>query len=82
MWPPISISISIGSSHERRRAVPRRELVPPRGTARRAKGAVMTPPVDISAGTRLLALAAMRCTPGAPRLSHDELREHLSTLAG
>jgi 4a-hydroxytetrahydrobiopterin dehydratase len=30
----------------------------------------------------LLALAAMRCRVGAPRLSADELREHLGTLAG
>jgi 4a-hydroxytetrahydrobiopterin dehydratase len=32
--------------------------------------------------TRLLALAAMRCHPGAPRLSPDELQEHLSILSG
>jgi 4a-hydroxytetrahydrobiopterin dehydratase len=32
--------------------------------------------------TRLLALAAMRCRPGAPRLAPDELSEQLSILAG
>ena len=37
-----------------------------------------TPPLS----TRLLALAAMRCHPGAPRLSPDELQEHLSILSG
>jgi 4a-hydroxytetrahydrobiopterin dehydratase len=30
--------------------------------------------------TRLLALAAMRCRAGAPRLAEDELRAHLATL--
>jgi len=39
-------------------------------------------PASIGGGTRLLALAAMRCRPGAPRLGHDELNEHLATLAG
>jgi len=34
------------------------------------------------AGTRLPALAAMRCRPGAPRLGLDEINEHLATLAG
>jgi 4a-hydroxytetrahydrobiopterin dehydratase len=42
----------------------------------------MNASASISIGTRLLALAAMRCRPGAPRLAHDELDEHLSTLAG
>jgi 4a-hydroxytetrahydrobiopterin dehydratase len=35
-----------------------------------------------SAGARLLALAAMRCRPGAPRLGGDEINAHLSALAG
>ena len=39
-----------------------------------------TPPVVTD--TRLLALAAMRCRPGAPRLSDEELHAHLSVLAG
>ncbi len=38
----------------------------------------MSPSTD----TRLLALAAMRCRPGAPRLTDDELRTHLAVLAG
>ncbi|MCC7325409.1 MAG: 4a-hydroxytetrahydrobiopterin dehydratase [Burkholderiales bacterium] len=33
-------------------------------------------------GTRLLALASMRCRPGAPRLGTDELAAHLKTLPG
>lgn len=33
-------------------------------------------------GTRLLALASMRCRRGAPRLSADELAAHLVTLSG
>lgn len=33
-------------------------------------------------GTRLLALASMRCRRGAPRLSADELAAHLVTLVG
>lgn len=32
--------------------------------------------------TRVLALAAMRCRGGAPRLTGEELRAHLTTLAG
>lgn len=32
--------------------------------------------------TKLLALAAMRCRAGAPRLDAEELGEHLNTLAG
>ncbi len=32
--------------------------------------------------TRLLALAAMRCRPGAPRLAADELAAHAATLPG
>jgi len=35
-----------------------------------------------SADTRLLALAAMRCRAGAPRLTDEELRAHLATLPG
>ena len=42
----------------------------------------MTAPTPIRRNTKLLALAAMRCRAGAPRLSHDELREHMSVLAG
>lgn len=33
-------------------------------------------------GTALLALAAMRCRPDAPRLGADELAAHAATLAG
>ncbi len=32
--------------------------------------------------TQLLALAAMACRPGAPRLNADELAAHLQTLDG
>jgi 4a-hydroxytetrahydrobiopterin dehydratase len=32
--------------------------------------------------TALLALAAMACRPGAPRLAADELAAHLATLTG
>jgi 4a-hydroxytetrahydrobiopterin dehydratase len=39
-------------------------------------------PASLRTGTRLLALAAMRCRPGAPRLGQDEIDEHLATLAG
>jgi 4a-hydroxytetrahydrobiopterin dehydratase len=39
-------------------------------------------PAVLSASTRLLALAAMRCHPGAPRLGHVEVTEHLTTLEG
>ena len=42
-----------------------------------AQGVTATP-----ASAKLLALAAMRCRPGAPRLSDEELREQLGTLAG
>ena len=42
----------------------------------------MTTPPSLGADTRLLALAAMRCHRGAPRLTDEELRAHLSTLAG
>ena len=42
----------------------------------------MTGSASSPLGTRLLALAAMRCHPGAPRLAPDELQAHLSTLPG
>ena len=42
----------------------------------------MTAPTPIRRNTKLLALAAMRCRPGAPRLTLEELREHLSVLHG
>ena len=42
----------------------------------------MNAPASIGVGTRLLALAAMRCRPGAPRLGHDEINEHLAALGG
>jgi 4a-hydroxytetrahydrobiopterin dehydratase len=42
----------------------------------------MSGPAEISVDTRLLALAAMRCRPGAPRLSHDEIAAHLTALPG
>ncbi|MFO1323853.1 MAG: 4a-hydroxytetrahydrobiopterin dehydratase [Burkholderiales bacterium] len=32
--------------------------------------------------SRTLALAAMRCRPGAPRLSADDLAAHVATLPG
>ncbi len=32
--------------------------------------------------THTLALAAMRCRPGAPRLAHDELAAHVANLPG
>ena len=32
--------------------------------------------------TRLLALASMRCRPGAPRLGADDLAAHVATLRG
>ena len=32
--------------------------------------------------TSTLALAAMQCRPGAPRLGHDELAAHLANLPG
>lgn len=38
--------------------------------------------LPLSTDTRQLALAAMRCRPGAPRLSDEELRAHLTTLPG
>jgi 4a-hydroxytetrahydrobiopterin dehydratase len=46
------------------------------------EGTPMSGTDPIGTDTRLLALAAMRCRPGAPRLTVDELRAHLSTLAG
>ena len=42
----------------------------------------MATPPSLGADTRLLALAAMRCHRGAPRLTDEELRAHLFTLAG
>jgi 4a-hydroxytetrahydrobiopterin dehydratase len=42
----------------------------------------MTTPVPASRNTRLLALAGMRCRPGAPRLSESELNTHLAVLPG
>jgi 4a-hydroxytetrahydrobiopterin dehydratase len=47
---------------------------------RAVRGAAMTAPSPAGADTRLLALAAMRCRAGAPRLAEDELRAHLATL--
>lgn len=38
------------------------------------------PRTDLSTST--LALAAMRCRPGAPRLGHDELAAHVGNLPG
>lgn len=35
---------------------------------------------DVRPDTRLLALAAMRCRPGAPRLGAEELAAHLAAL--
>ncbi len=37
---------------------------------------------DVRPDTKLLALASMRCRPGAPRLNADELAAHLETLPG
>jgi 4a-hydroxytetrahydrobiopterin dehydratase len=42
----------------------------------------MTATSPVSTDARLLALAAMRCRPGAPRLTDEELRAHLSILPG
>jgi 4a-hydroxytetrahydrobiopterin dehydratase len=42
----------------------------------------MTPTLPVGTDTRLLALAAMHCRPGAPRLAAEELSAHLSALAG
>jgi len=42
----------------------------------------MSAPSAPPADTRLLALASMRCHAGAPRLTDEELRAHLATLAG
>jgi len=42
----------------------------------------MTAPPPVGTGTHLLALAAMRCRPGAPRLTDEELRAHLPALGG
>ena len=36
----------------------------------------------MSIDTRTLALAAMKCRPGAPRLAADELSAHLAALPG
>jgi 4a-hydroxytetrahydrobiopterin dehydratase len=41
-----------------------------------------TPASPPAASVKLMALAAMHCRPGAPRLSDEELREHLGTLTG
>jgi 4a-hydroxytetrahydrobiopterin dehydratase len=41
-----------------------------------------TPAPSPAPDTRLLALAAMRCRPGAPRLADEELRTHLAALPG
>ena len=37
---------------------------------------------DAPLSTMLLALAAMHCRPGAPRLAADELDAHMATLTG
>lgn len=42
----------------------------------------MTAPRHVTLDTALLALAAMHCRPGAPRLGADELASHLRTLPG
>jgi 4a-hydroxytetrahydrobiopterin dehydratase len=42
----------------------------------------MTSPERPTLDTRLLALAAMRCRPDAPRLGADELAGHAATLSG
>lgn len=42
----------------------------------------MTAPSPPGSDTHLLALAAMRCRAGAPRLTDEELRAHLSMLPG
>jgi 4a-hydroxytetrahydrobiopterin dehydratase len=42
----------------------------------------MTSPQRPVLDTRLLALAAMRCRPDAPRLGADELAGHAATLPG
>jgi 4a-hydroxytetrahydrobiopterin dehydratase len=42
----------------------------------------MTAPVSATRNTKLLALAAMRCQRGAPRLSESELTAQLAVLPG
>ena len=42
----------------------------------------MTDPARRELDTKTLALAAMRCRAGAPRLSADELAAHVATLPG
>ena len=42
----------------------------------------MTKPERRELDTKTLALAAMRCRAGAPRLSADELAAHVATLPG
>ena len=42
----------------------------------------MTDPARPTLDTRVLALAAMRCRPNAPRLGADELQGHAATLQG
>jgi 4a-hydroxytetrahydrobiopterin dehydratase len=42
----------------------------------------MPDPARPNLSTSLLALAAMRCRPHAPRLGSDELAAHVATLAG
>jgi 4a-hydroxytetrahydrobiopterin dehydratase len=56
----------------------------PKGECRSAQheAGPVRAPGSIGAGTGLLALAAMRCRRGAPRLGRDELDGHLAALAG
>jgi 4a-hydroxytetrahydrobiopterin dehydratase len=42
----------------------------------------MSEPAPVRLGSRVLALAAMQCRSGAPRLAADELAAHLAVLAG
>lgn len=46
-----------------------------------ASGGAMNEDERSVLGTRVLALASMRCRPGAPRLGADELAAHLATLS-
>ena len=61
-----------GGAHRR---LPQSELLP-------VQAMTATPAPSPVPDTRLLALAAMHCRPGAPRLSDEELRTHLAALPG
>ena len=55
---------------------------PPGGAARSDARGERSPADRPRLPTTVLALAAMTCRPGAPRLNADELASHLQALAG